>query len=76
MGRASAYKKFRELRYKTDDVFQIIQGLDTYSELGKEYVKQLEKVIRYSYSLPPSLLLQILKLHKKVKLLWVGLKTP
>lgn len=49
MGRASAYKKFREYRYKSNDVFKIIQGLDTYSELGEEYVKQLEKVIRYNH---------------------------
>jgi len=48
MGRGRAYKKFRQTRYETDDVFQIIKKLDKYSEIGKKYVKELGSVIRYN----------------------------
>lgn len=48
IGRARAYKRFRKYRYESDDVFKIIRGLDIYSEMGKEYVKQLANMIRYN----------------------------
>jgi len=48
MGRAKAYKKFREYRYNTDDVFEIIKGLDHYSEIGEKYVQEIAALIRYN----------------------------
>lgn len=48
MGRAKAYKKFREVRYETDNVFEIIKKLDNYSEIGEKYVEELGSMIRYN----------------------------
>ena len=45
LGRAKAYKKFREYRYESDDVYTIVKGLDKYSELGKEYVETISTLI-------------------------------
>ena len=48
IGRAKAYKKLREYRMQTDNVYEIIKGLNTYSELGEEYVKIIRGVISYN----------------------------
>lgn len=48
IARVKVYKKFREYRYESDDVFFIIKGLDKYSEMGEAYVEQLASVIRYN----------------------------
>jgi len=48
MGRGKTYKKFREYRYETNDVFTIIKGLDKYSEIGEKYVQELGSMIRYN----------------------------
>ena len=48
MGRAKIYKKFREYRYESDDVFKIIKGLNNYSELGEAYVVAIASMIRYN----------------------------
>lgn len=45
LGRAKAYKKFREYRYESDDVYKIVKGLDKYSELGEEYVETISTLI-------------------------------
>jgi Bax protein len=45
LGRANAYRKFRKLRYESDDVYKIIKGLNKYSEMGDAYVKILETLI-------------------------------
>ncbi len=49
MGRAKAYKKFREYKTATCNVYTMIKGLDKYSEIGDLYVKQLEKIIRKNH---------------------------
>ncbi len=48
IARVKAYKKLREYRMKTDDVFEIIKGLDKYSERGTKYVDSIGKVIRHN----------------------------
>lgn len=48
IGRAKAYKKLREYRMQTDDVYEIIKGLNKYSELGEEYVEIIRGVISYN----------------------------
>jgi len=48
MGRAKTYKEFREVRFKTDDPFKIIEKLDKYSEIGKKYPQELGSMIRYN----------------------------
>lgn len=48
IARASAYKKFREVRLTSDDPFELIQYLVNYSELREEYVRILARVIRHN----------------------------
>ena len=48
IARVSAYKRLRAYRYKTDNVFKIIKGLNKYAEIGDEYVVILRKTIRYN----------------------------
>ena len=43
-----AYREFRETRYNSDDVMEMVDKLDKYSEMGKEYTKQLRNVIRHN----------------------------
>ena len=43
-----AYKEFRELRYKSDNVMEMIQKLDKYSEMGDRYTKELGSLIKYN----------------------------
>jgi Bax protein len=46
LSRSSAYKTFREKRIETNNSFELIRYLNRYSELGFEYVKKLEVVMR------------------------------
>lgn len=43
-----AYKEFRELRLKSDDVHKLVKKLDGYSEIGALYGKELSSLIRYN----------------------------
>ncbi|MBU0720203.1 glucosaminidase domain-containing protein [bacterium] len=48
MARGHAYEEFREIRLKTDDVFEIIQKLDRYSEIGDKYIQELGSMIKFN----------------------------
>ena len=48
MAKGRAYKEFRETRYKTGDVHEIVKKLDKYSEIGELYGKELSQVIKYN----------------------------
>ncbi len=48
MAKGKAYKEFRKLRSKTDDVYEIVKKLDKYSETGEEYVEKLSDVIKHN----------------------------
>ena len=48
IGRHSAYRNFRQKRYHTDDVFELISLLDKYSENGEAYTTMLKKVIEWN----------------------------
>lgn len=45
---AKAYKELREIRYHTDNPYEIVKKLDKYSELGEKYTVELAKVIKYN----------------------------
>lgn len=47
IGRAKAYASFRKYRYESDNVFEIIKGLNKYSELGEAYVSIIKNVIKH-----------------------------
>jgi Bax protein len=46
MAKGKAYKKFRKVRYETDDVYKMVKKLDKYSELGDIYTQSLSSAIR------------------------------
>jgi len=48
IGRHNAYRNFRQKRYHTDDVFELISLLDKYSENGEAYTTMLKKVIEWN----------------------------
>ena len=48
IGRVKDYQAFRELRFKTDDVTQLVKKLDKYSELGDKYTQIIASVIRHN----------------------------
>ena len=48
MGRNPAYKEFRDIRYKTNDPYEIVKKLNRYSEMGEEYTQKIASVIRYN----------------------------
>lgn len=48
LGRGKRYRNLRELNFKTDNVFDIIKGLDKYSERGAAYVDEIASIIRYN----------------------------
>jgi len=43
-----AYKEFREVRYNSDNVIEMVEKLDKYSEMGKKYTSELRGLIRYN----------------------------
>ena len=48
IGRVKEYKAFRELRFHSNDVTQLVKKLDKYSELGDKYTQMLASVIRHN----------------------------
>ncbi|MFT7861007.1 MAG: glucosaminidase domain-containing protein [Sulfurimonas sp.] len=48
LSRGKQYEKMRRLNYKSDDVYEIIKGLEKYSERGKLYVDDIAGIIRYN----------------------------
>jgi len=48
IGRGKSFKEFRELRYKTDNPFEIVTKLDKYSEIGDRYAFELMNIIEYN----------------------------
>ncbi len=48
IGRGKSFKEFRELRYKTDNPFEIVTKLDKYSEIGDRYAFELMNIIQYN----------------------------
>ena len=45
---SSAFKEFREIRIKTDDVYTIVKKLDRYSAIGHRYAQELSQIIKYN----------------------------
>ena len=48
LGRASAYRGFRNLKMKTADPHQLVTKLNGYSERKAGYVRELSSIIRYN----------------------------
>ena len=48
LARGNAFKKFRQMRSTSDNPFELVKGLDKYSELGSKYGKELAAVIKYN----------------------------
>lgn len=48
IGRVDAYKEFREVRYVSDDPFEMVEKLDKYAEIGEKYPKELKGLMRYN----------------------------
>lgn len=48
IGRVDAYKEFREVRYESDNPFEMVEKLDKYAEIGEEYPKELSGLMRYN----------------------------
>ena len=48
LGRASAYREFRNMKMETTDPHRLVSGLSGYSERNTGYVKELSSIIRYN----------------------------
>ncbi|WP_304545002.1 glucosaminidase domain-containing protein [Sulfurimonas microaerophilic] len=48
LSKGKQYKKLRELNYNSNDVYEVIQGLDRYSERKEAYVDEIGSIIRYN----------------------------
>lgn len=48
MGRGDAYKEFRRVRYESDDVYEMVEELNRYSEIGELYTEELSSMIKYN----------------------------
>jgi len=48
LARGAAFEKFRQLRAKSNNPFELVKGLDKYSEIGAKYGQELAAVIRYN----------------------------
>ncbi|MDH4944770.1 glucosaminidase domain-containing protein [Sulfurimonas sp. C5] len=48
LGRGKRYQNLRELNYSSSNVFEIIKGLDGYSERGESYVDEIKSIIKYN----------------------------
>ncbi|MEJ2414795.1 MAG: glucosaminidase domain-containing protein, partial [Sulfurimonas sp.] len=48
LAKGKQYTMLRELNYTTNDVYQIVQGLDKYSERREAYVEEIKSIIRYN----------------------------
>ena len=49
IAKGKAYNKFRQLRILYDDPYKITSGLHNYSEMGADYAKVINQVIRYNH---------------------------
>ena len=49
IAKAKVYNKFRQLRLHYNDPYKITPGLDKYSEMGSDYVKVINQVIKYNH---------------------------
>ncbi|MCF2902743.1 glucosaminidase domain-containing protein [Pseudoalteromonas sp. OFAV1] len=43
-----AYQKFRDIRFKSDDVIEQLNGLEKYSQEEGEYIAKLQAIIKYN----------------------------
>jgi len=48
LAKGRAYKAFRNLKMKTDNPYELVKKLDSYSELGAKYGEELSQVIKYN----------------------------
>jgi len=48
LGRGDAYKAFRKLKMETNDPHLLVKKLDSYSEKGAEYGRELTAIINYN----------------------------
>ena len=48
LAKGKLYKKFREVRYHSDDVYLILKELNHYSERKEAYTQELASMIRYN----------------------------
>jgi Bax protein len=48
ISKGRAYKEFRELNMVTDDPYELVKELDSYSEKGAEYGEELASLIRFN----------------------------
>ena len=48
LARGAAFEKFRQLRLKSENPFELVKGLDKYSEIGAKYGKELAAVISFN----------------------------
>jgi len=48
LAKGRAYKAFRNLKMKTNNPYELVKKLDSYSELGAKYGEELSQVIKYN----------------------------
>ena len=48
MATGTKFKKFRKIRYETQDITKILPALEQYAEIGKEYPKRLMNTIKHN----------------------------
>lgn len=48
IAKGKSFQEFREVRYETDNPFEIITKLDKYSEIGDKYAQELMGIIKYN----------------------------
>jgi Bax protein len=48
LGKGKHFKEFRQKRYETNDVHEIVKTLDNYSEIGALYGEHLSKMIEFN----------------------------
>ncbi len=48
LGRGKRYQTLRELNFTSNNVFEIVKGLDRYSERGESYVDEIASIIKYN----------------------------
>jgi len=48
IARGKSFREFREVRYESENPFDIITKLDKYSEIGDKYAQELMGIIKYN----------------------------
>jgi len=48
IARGKSFREFREVRYESNNPFEIITKLDKYSEIGDKYAQELMGIIKYN----------------------------